>query len=194
MNKTIKVIYTPKLIRQSLLAHATVEIFFVVGVLLIGALQSYVAWEYCGCLSPSWIFYDLAYLIIPAVFISTYGYAYFKSLKMIRSMKSPVFKYRFTDKWFYVHSDISAGKNAWILFRGIRKGSKIWQILVPDNSSFIVPTEMLDRKTKDFLTAKIPKSYRNVGWYSKIFIFLLITSYMAYSFIQWFIQLADYGK
>ena len=193
MNKTIKVSYTPKLIRQSLMANATAEIFFIVVVPVVGVLQSYVEWDYCGCLSSGWIFYDLAYLMVPAVFISTYGYAYFRSLKMLKNMKSPVFKYRLTDKWLYVNSDIGTGKNAWILFRGIRKGSKIWQIIVPNNSAFLFPVEMLDKKTKDFLSNKIPRSHRNLGWYSKFLFFLMITTYVAYSFIQWFIQLGD-GK
>jgi hypothetical protein len=189
MNKTIKVTMTPKLVRQAYLAQCGLDLIFIFSILAVCGLQAYVVWDYCGCMSASWLWYFLAYMVIPVGFACSYGYAYFKTVRMIKDMKSPIIKYNFTDKWLQVDSTISKSKNAWVAFRGIRKSPEVWQIFMSNNSFLILPVASLDEKVKKFLTIKLPQSHRTTGWYAKMAFFLFAFFYIAYSFIQWFAQL-----
>src|ERR1700679_910837 len=87
MNKTIKVTMTAKLVRQAYLAQCGLDLIFIFAILAVCGLQAYVVWDYCGCMSASWLWYFLAYMVIPFGFTCSYGYAYFKTLRMIKDMK-----------------------------------------------------------------------------------------------------------
>ena len=93
--------------------------------------------------------------------------AYSRSTAMVRKMKSPHMKYRITDKWFYVESELSSGKNSWSVFKGLQKNARLWLIVIHSGAAFVIPAEFLDEKLKTFLSSKLPT--KPVNYLTKTF-------------------------
>lgn len=115
---------------------------------------------------------------IPLFFPIFFGYVFYttysKSMSTIRKMKMPVMKFRFTDDWLYVESDLTSGQNAWALYKGIRKYKKLWLLITPSGASHAFPVELLDGELKAFLSSKLPKLTLTWMGYLKWIAFLLM--------------------
>jgi hypothetical protein len=115
----------------------------------------------------------LPFLLVPVFFGAIFYSAYSKNMAMIRKMKTPDVKYRITDDWLYIDSDLSSGKNSWAVYKGLRKNAKIWRAITQAGASQILPVEQLDEELKAFLSEKLLKPPRTLYGYLRILVFCL---------------------
>lgn len=160
MDREITVNLTPRLIRWTLFYQLRPLIAIFIIVTLGLSFDSFTAFSQKGILSmDAWIHF-LPVLLIPAFFVFAFYSAYSKNLAQVRKMKTPTVKYRITDESFYVESDLTQGKTAWVAYKELRKNAKLWQVVVQGGSAHILPVELLDEELKSFLSAKLPKPSR----------------------------------
>jgi membrane protein implicated in regulation of membrane protease activity len=101
--------------------------------------------------------YALPIFLLFLLFFAFYS-SYSRSMAVVRKMKSPRMKYRITDKYFYVETDLSSGKNSWSVFKGLQKNGRLWLVVIHSGAAFLIPTEFLDEKLKAFLSSKLPST------------------------------------
>ena len=162
MDRKIKVELTPDLIRWllfyqflPLLALSALLTLFCVGQcgLMLSAGRG---WDPRWAVGFLWPGFFVVFVLGLAV------WSYFKTLAQIRKMKSSTVRYRVTDRWLYASTPLASGRNDWAVFKGLRRHSRMWRVLTPQNASFIFPAECLDEKLRKFLSDKLPARKR--GW------------------------------
>jgi hypothetical protein len=184
MDKEITVVLTPKLIRMSLYYRLRVaglyflSIFSIIILFLISTAVSY------GRPPVLLWFNQCAYLLLILVFLFfIYFSAYRKGIALIKKMKNPAIKYRFTDERLYSNSDISTSDCAWSLFDSLWKYKKIWQLKLHSNAYLVFPADQLDDEMKALLTAKVPKPKIT---FRRIFLILFYLFILACLFCSYF--------
>ncbi len=106
---------------------------------------------------------------------------YHKNMVMIQKMKEPLIKYRFTDEWFYVNSELGSEQNPWNVIKRIQKDTKLWRLIYGSEKAYVIPTELLDDELKYFLTEKVLKENGGVkGGYMRLAFFLFVFAVCMY--------------
>jgi|GEM_PF-3556171 len=184
MDREISVNLTPLLVRWTIYYQLRPLFLFLSAMFLLIAWNIWMVLSHGGVWSTEAWLSILPYFLIP-VFLTVLLYrGYTKNLALIRKMKTPVMKYRFTDEWLYVESDLTTGKNAWSLYRGLLKHKKIWRLLTHPGAAHVFPTELLDSELKAFLTSKVPKAER----FGRRFLRLLTIWLVAFAVILYLLR------
>ena len=155
MDREISVTLTPKLVRWTLYYQFRPLIFIFIFVFLALISNVYIfisqggvfTWKTCLAYMPA--------IVIPLFLCSLLYSAYSKSLAQIKKLRSPVMKYRMTDDFMQVQSEVGSAKNPWSVFKGLRKNGKLWRVISPTGATISIPTDFLDEKAKDFLSSKL---------------------------------------
>jgi hypothetical protein len=157
VDREVTVTLTPQLLRLTLFYQARAALWFLLLAFLwiLANLGIYLA--YGGVLTGAAYFSVLPVaLILIFLCLRFYG-SYARGLAQIQKMKNPEMKYRFTDDWLYVDSELGSSKNSWQAVKGLRKNTKLWRLVSQSNASFALPVEQLDEDLKTFLTSKFSK-------------------------------------
>lgn len=174
MDKEITVTLTPKLIRLTLFYQFRQNIIFIGFIILVLASTQFLAISH-GSFQPMAVLLNFLPFLFILFFLGVIFYsAYSKNIAMIRKMKSPDVKFRITDDWLYVDSDLTSGKNSWAVYKGLQKNKKIWRVITQTGASHVFPVEQMDEELKAFLSKKLPKPPRTLYGYFKILIFGLL--------------------
>jgi len=157
MDREITVTLTPQLLRLTIFYQArAILLFFLLFFLWILA-NLVIFWVFGGVLTGAAYFSVLPVaLILIFLCLRFYG-SYTRSMAQIQKMKNPEMKYRFTDDWLYVDSELSSSKNSWEMVKGLRKNPKLWRLITQSNASLAIPIEQLDEDLKVFLSSKLSK-------------------------------------
>lgn len=175
MDREITVTLTPKLMRWTLYYQFRPLILIIIFVFLALISNVYLFVSRGGLFTwKVWLAYMPA-VIIPLFLCSLIYSAYSKSLAQIKKVKSPLMKYRMTDDFMQVQSELGSAKNPWEAFKGLRKNGKLWRVIAPTGATISIPVEFLDDKAKDFLSSKLSsKTVRPGSRFPLIFGFLLL--------------------
>lgn len=170
MDREITVPFTPKLIRMSMFARSK-GLFIYCGLLFaVFGLYAFFVLSCYDHVSASWWLSQWVVLCIPGLLFVIYYSAYRKGMAMIKTMKNPEVKYRFTDERLHAESDISTSDNAWSVFESLHKDKRVWQLKMRVNAFLVFPVDQLDDELKDFLSSKVPKPKLT---FAKVSIFFL---------------------
>ena len=183
MDRQINVTLTPGLIRWTLYYQLQfLIILFGFGFLLV-AYNLYHFISRGGVVGTEMLLSFLPYLAVPLFFGILLYSAYSKNIALIKKMKTPVVKYRITDEWLHVESDLASGQNSWVVFRGLQKNAKLWRLITQSGAAFIFPVELLDEELKAFLSAKVPKSSRPLN---RVLVFVAFWALLTFFFFWFF--------
>ncbi len=184
MDREITVSLTPRLLRWTLFYQFR-QIIFIFGIIffiLIIYIFNFISRG--GVLIPETCISYSPILIGPLLIGFLLFSSYSKNLAQIQKMKSPSIKYRMTDEWLYVQSELGSGQNAWAAYKEIRKNAKLWRVVAQSGVSYIIPVELLDEELKTFLSAKLPKSPRDSNRLFKTLAFWLLASVVVMYFLR----------
>jgi hypothetical protein len=157
MDREVTVNLTPQLLRLTIFYQARAILWFLLLAFLWVVANLGIFLSYGGVLTGAAYFSVLTVAIILAFIALKFYGSYAKGLSQIQKMKNPEMKYRFTDDWLYVDSELGSSKNSWPTVKGLRKNPKLWRLISQSNTSFSIPVEQLDGELKAFLTAKFLK-------------------------------------
>jgi hypothetical protein len=163
MDREITVTLTPRLVRWTLYYQFRPLIFIFIFIFLALISNVYIfisrgglfTWKTCLAYMPA--------VLIP-LFLCTLLYsAYSKSLAQIKKLKSPVMKYRITDDFMQVQSELGSVKNPWSVYKGLRKNEKLWRVISPTGATISLPADILDDKMNALLSTKLSSKAAGAG-------------------------------
>ncbi len=173
LDREITVTLTPKIIRLTIYYQFLKYIYFIGFAFLALTCAEFFIVSQGHFQTMDVLLNFLPFLVVPVFFGFVFYSAYSKNMAMIRKMKTPDIKFRITDDWLYIDSDLTSGKNSWAIYKGLQKNKKIWRVITQTGASHVFPVEQLDEEMKSFLSKKLPKPPRTLYGYFKILIFWL---------------------
>jgi hypothetical protein len=168
MDRELTVNLTPRIIRWTIFyqLRPLLLIFGIMGLVVIW--NFYMVFSHGSPMASELLTQFLPYLLFPVFFGVIIYSSYRKNLALIAKMKTANIKYRITDDWLYVESDLGTGQNSWLLYKGLWKNAKVWRVVLNSGGAHVFPVEQLDEELKIFLSAKLPNKGRGANWFFRV--------------------------
>ena len=174
MDREITVTLSPRVLRWAVFyqLRSLIILFGSIALALIGAAAFMGQHE---ADPPNTVYVLPVFMLFFLLFV--FYLTYSRSMAIVRKLGNPDRKYRITDEYLYVESDLSSGKSSWTIFKGLKKNAKLWRVVIPSGAVFVIPAECLDEELKAFLSAKLPSKpfeYLNSTFMSLVFYLILV--------------------